>query len=70
MKITPKKVRKLLLVVAAVAVVCYAWEYYCVTRPIGECGSLCENRSVVLGYYGDKPFMGNMCQTWYAKFWK
>lgn len=70
MKITPKKVKKILVVIGAILIVLYAWEYYCVTRPVGQCGSLCEKRSIIMGYYGDQPFRGYSCDPWYRKLWK
>lgn len=70
MKITPKKVKKLLLIIGAILVVLYIWEYHCVTRPIGQCGSFCEKRVQFLGRFGDKDINGYSCIPWYKGYQK
>ena len=70
MKITPKKVKKILIVIGAILVVLYTWEYYCTTRPIGQCGSLCQDRSYITGHFRNQTLYGHTCNPWYRWFLK
>lgn len=70
MKITSKQVRRFLLVSVVVAVVYYGWEYHCVTRPMGQCGSLCEKRAYLLGELDGKDINGYLCIPQYRGYWK
>lgn len=70
MKITPKKIQKLLLIIGVILVILYIWEYYCTTRPVGECGSVCEDRSILLKYERGQMLYMHTCTPWYRWFLK
>jgi hypothetical protein len=69
-----KKYKIILITIAAVLVVLYVWEYYCVLRPVGICSSLCEKRdhSFQITFSNGKKIdaKGSTCAPWYRWFWR
>ena len=71
MKITPKKVKKILLVASVILIAAYACEYYCTTRPVGQCTSfICKDETSVLGTFRDQTLFVHTCLPRYREFWK
>jgi len=73
MKMNLEKVRKICIrggvLVAAVLVVIYAWEYKCaLVRPITGCSSFCEDKVYIAAYAGGDPVAGHICRPWYYKW--
>jgi len=58
----------MLIVVLLVAL--YGWEYYCVTRPEGQCGKICEMRFEVMGQFHGRDIRYFTCYPWYHTLWK
>lgn len=65
-----KNTKRILIIVTSIIVVLYSWEYYCTTRPVNQCSSLCETRSKVFATFGSKTIYNYSCVPWYRWFWR
>ncbi len=67
--LTSAKTKKFIIVAILVLSGLYVWEYYCATRPVGQCGSLCKDRPYFIAYVKNQTLYGHMCDPWYRSFW-
>jgi|GEM_PF-2283330 hypothetical protein len=67
--LTSAKMKKAIIFAVLVLSGLYVWEYYCVTRPTGECGGICKDKPYFIAYVKNQTLYGHMCNPWYRSFW-